>query len=287
MVGPAAPRPQRPGGSRSAGGRSPAGGYGCPVPLVAAAVCPHPPALVPGVAPAFDAELAELHAACAAAVTALVAAAPAVVVVGTGPATGWLPPPYRGSFAPFGEPVTVCLGPPGTAGGGVLPLALTVGTWLLSLTPVDPSAVRMLAVTADAAPEACARLGAEVPGGDLGAGAAGVATGSAAAVPDDRPVALLAMGDGTARRGEKAPGYADPRAEAFDATVVRALAGGDPRTLADLDPVLAAELLVAGRAPWQVLAGAALAARPGGTWRADLRYADAPYGVGYAVASWS
>jgi hypothetical protein len=169
----------------------------------------------------------------------------------------------------------------------VLPLALTVGTWLLSLTPVDPSAVRMLAVTADAAPEACARLGAEVPGGDLGAGAAGVATGSAAAVPDDRPVALLAMGDGTARRGEKAPGYADPRAEAFDATVVRALAGGDPRTLADLDPVLAAELLVAGRAPWQVLAGAVLAARPGGTWRADLRYADAPYGVGYAVASWS
>jgi aromatic ring-opening dioxygenase LigB subunit len=123
----------------------------------------------------------------------------------------------------------------------------------------------------------------------IGAGAAGIAAGSAgaAAVPDDRPVALLVMGDGTARRGEKAPGYADPRAEAFDATVVRALAGGDPRTLADLDPTLAAELLVAGRAPWQVLAGAALAARPGGAWRADLRYADAPYGVGYAVASWS
>jgi hypothetical protein len=246
---------------------------------------------VPGVAPAFDAELAELRAACAAAVTALVAAAPAVVVVGTGPATGWLAPPYRSSFAPFGEPVTVCLGPPGTAGGG-LPLALTVGTWLLSIAPVDPSAVRMLAVTADAAPEACARLGAEVAAGNLGAGAAGVVTGSAgagdvAAAPDDRAVALLAMGDGTARRGEKAPGHADPRAEAFDATVARALATGDPRILAALDPVLAAELLVAGRAPWQVLAGAALAARPGGTWRADLRYADAPYGVGYAVASWS
>jgi hypothetical protein len=224
------------------------------VPLVAAAVCPHPPALVPGVAPAFDAELADLRAACVSAVAAL--AAPALVVVGTGTATGRLAPPYGGSFAAWGSPVAV------GAGGTGLPLSLLVGAWLVS----GRSGVRMLAVAADAAPAECAALGAEI------AGAAG-------------PVALLAMGDGTAMRGEKAPGYADPRAEAFDASVAGALAAGDPRVLAGLDPTLAAELLVAGRAPWQVLAGAALATRP--RWHGELHYADAPYGVGYFAASWS
>jgi hypothetical protein len=98
---------------------------------------------------------------------------------------------------------------------------------------------------------------------------------------------MLVMGDGSARRSVKGPGYLDARAEAFDDGVAAALTAVEPQALHDLDPVLAGELLVAGRAPWQVLAGAAEArdaAAPALT--GDLRYAAAPYGVCYFVATW-
>jgi hypothetical protein len=42
---------------------------------------------------------------------------------------------------------------------------------------------------------------------------------------------------------------------------------------------------VAGRAPWQVLAGAVEAT--GGNWRGRLHYHAAPYGVAYLVATWA
>jgi hypothetical protein len=75
----------------------------------------------------------------------------------------------------------------------------------------------------------------------------------------------------------------DPRAASFDDAVARALAEPDPGALLDLDPQLAAELLVAGLPAWQVLAGALR----GGSWCGGLRYSAAPYGVAYHVASWS
>jgi hypothetical protein len=91
----------------------------------------------------------------------------------------------------------------------------------------------------------------------------------------------LVVGDGTAKRTPKAPGHLDERAEGFDATVVAALAAGDPAALGDLDTHLAAELWVGGLAAWS-----AAASLPG-PWDAEVLYADAPYGVGYAVATWS
>ena len=89
------------------------------------------------------------------------------------------------------------------------------------------------------------------------------------------------MGDGTGRRTPK-PGYLDDRAEPFDASVSAALAAADPAALADLDVVLAEDLLVQGRAAWQVLAGAAA----GTPWRGEVTYDAAPYGVGYLVSTW-
>jgi hypothetical protein len=96
-------------------------------------------------------------------------------------------------------------------------------------------------------------------------------------------VALLVMGDGTACRTLKAPGYLDKRAEPFDAAVAAALAAADTGALAALDPVLARELKAAGRAPWQVLAGAAGNGGLAGT----LLHESVPYGVAYFVATWT
>ncbi|HEX7746578.1 MAG TPA: hypothetical protein VF462_15115, partial [Micromonosporaceae bacterium] len=103
-------------------------------------------------------------------------------------------------------------------------------------------------------------------------------------IGSNHPWAILVMGDGSACRGERAPWYEDSRAQPYDDGVAAALAGADLDALLGLDPALSAELKVAGRAPWQVLAGAARAA--GGTWRADLAYYAAPYGVAYFVATW-
>jgi hypothetical protein len=95
-------------------------------------------------------------------------------------------------------------------------------------------------------------------------------------------VAMLAMGDGSARKAVGVPGAPDPEAEGYDAEVAAALAVADPARLARLAPALDEELMVAGRAAWQVLAGAASGRRLQG----HLRRAVAPFDVGYLVASW-
>ncbi len=234
--------------------------YGFCVSVVAAAVCPHPPLLSPQVAQGAAAELDTLRAAADAAVEALLAAgADAFIVVGTGDLTVRFTADSGGSFAPWGLAPQEGSRPPGRP---ALPLSLTVGRWLVERA--GPARVTgYQSVVGDAPTSACVTLGAEV---------AGIA---------DR-VALLVMGDGSARRGADAPGGPDPRAEPFDAAVAAALAAGDPGGLLALRPDLAGELLAAGRAAWQVLAGAVGT----GTVRAELRYAAAPYGVGYFVASW-
>ncbi|SCG52308.1 hypothetical protein [Micromonospora halophytica] len=236
------------------------------MPLVAAAVCPHPPLIVPELAGAAAPELDGLRAACDAAVAGLLdSGAHRIVVVGDGPETRSYGFPFHGSLAPWGAAVEVFLGSPRPDRPESLPLSLTIGAWLLRHSPTGPSSVaRMHALAADADPAECAALG----GGWR----------------SDVDWGLLVMGDGSACRGPKAPGYDDPRAEAYDDAVARALADADAEALLGLDPRLSTELKAAGRAPWQVLAGAARAA--GGDWRGELRHYSAPYGVAYFVASW-
>ena len=95
-------------------------------------------------------------------------------------------------------------------------------------------------------------------------------------------VALLAMGDGPARRARAAPHAADPEADRYDDQVARPLAAADPGALAALDPGQDGPLFIAGRAAWQVLAGAA----GQDAFDAELRYRGAPFEVSYVVASW-
>lgn len=96
-------------------------------------------------------------------------------------------------------------------------------------------------------------------------------------------VAVLVVGDGSARRTEKAPGHLDERAEPFDAGIARALAGGDIGALADLDAGLATDLMCAGAPVWRWLA-AEISGRQVTT--AELLSDTAPYGVGYFVSWW-
>ncbi|MFG1843154.1 hypothetical protein ACGFH8_32540 [Micromonospora sp. NPDC049175] len=264
--------------------------YGKWVPLVAAAVCPHPPLLVPEVAGSAAPELDGLRAACDTAVRRLLAVDPdTVVLLGTGPVTGLIRTPATGSLQPWGVDLDVPLVPGQPDRGAVLPLSLTIGAWLLARHGTREHGTRehgtrehgtrahgtrehdaresvtAAQVAADAGPAELAALADEV-------GAAG-----------DR-VAVLVLGDGSACRGEKAPGYDDARALPYDRRVAAALAEADLDVLLDLDPVLSAELKAAGRAPWQVLARAAGSA--GGGWRGELLHDAAPYGVAYFVASW-
>lgn len=217
--------------------------------LVAAAVLPHPPMLVPALASGAAPELDELRTRCGDALAAVASAGADVTYLVGGDAG-----PRATSFAPWGvdEPVDV---------PEPLPLALLVGAWLTTGTPRS-----FVAVGDDLDSAECAALGDQL----------------ARSAPR---VALVVMGDGSARHSEKGPGYLDERAAGFDEDVAAALLKGDRQALLSVDPALARELLVAGRASWQVLAGAAgtRAASP----RVDNAWHEAPFGVSYHVFTWT
>ncbi|MGW8399440.1 class III extradiol dioxygenase subunit B-like domain-containing protein [Streptomyces lydicus] len=235
--------------------------------LVAAALCPCPPLLVPEVAAGAAPELDGLRAACLDAIGVLAAARPDRLVV-IGPAgragQGVHPQGAPGSFRGFGVDLDVSLGAAEETPERELPSSLAVGAWLLSRADWDDAPVEGLGVAQPLPLERCLPLGREL----------------AASAPR---VALLVMGDGSACRTVKAPGYFDERAEGFDAEAARALGTADLPALRALDATLAADLQASGRACWQVLTGAAENADLTGRLLRD----EAPYGVGYFVATWS
>lgn len=259
--------------------------------LVAAAVLPHPPLLVPEVAAGAAEELAGLRSACRKAIDiTLGAEIDRLIVVGVGPGRDSFGPGARGSLAGFGVPIEVCV--PGAAPTGelVLPLSATIGCWLLrnhSLgdhplldrplgTRSPPSPVTVEVVAAETAPEHAVELGAEL-GAELGVELAASA---------DR-VGLLVMGDGSAALTPKAPRYVVEGAEEWQRGVDQALGAADVEALAALSADDAHRYSATGRAAWQVLVGAARAGeKHATTWRGTLLAAEAPYGVGYTVAAW-
>jgi hypothetical protein len=152
----------------------------------------------------------------------------------------------------------------GTDGKSGLPLALGLGAMLLDAAGyVGPRLLQAVGETE--APAECLRLGALLPH----------------LAPR---VALLVMGDGSARRGVAAPGHLDRRAAPFDTSVERALRDNDMAVLASLDPGLASDLLASGRTAWQVLAGALSAPGAADALAGQILYAAAPLGVCYLVA---
>jgi len=253
--------------------------------IVAAAVCPSPPLLIPELTGARQVAT-ELRSACQASVAELTAAAPEVIaLVGAaertrtwnGAATFDLAryapglssgaALRRGSGAALrrgsgaGQRLSAGAGQAPDPGPAGLPSALGVGNWLLDQAGCQ--VIRVLqSVAQDEAPARCADIGARL------------------AASRGR-VALLVMADGSARRGLKAPGYLDGRSTGFDAEVERAVRTGRLEALLSADPALAHELMATGRPAWQVLAGALR----GRKVSSEVRYRDDPFGVAYLVAS--
>jgi hypothetical protein len=273
---------------------------------VAAAVLPHPPLLVPELAGAAASDLAQLRGACREALATVAAAADLTILVGDGPVWAIPAPAAPGSFKPYGADVDVTLptladldlpGLPPPARLTDLPLSLAVAAQLLD--DLDPPPARLFAATVPRSlgPRAAATIGQTL------AGAA--------------RFGLVVMADLSACRTEGAPGGFRPEAADFDTWIADAFRTGTPQSLLALDPTDSTTLLVSGRVPLQVLAGAfdrgrsvvgadpaevrsavpdqpesTAAAQPGSAapdltgpeLRGRVLYEDAPYGVGYLVA---
>ena len=218
------------------------------------AFCPQPPLLLPAVAGTPGPELSVLRAAVSAAVQVVLEDRPEVVlVVGDGADGVRFGPGDAGDLRGFGVDLEVPFAGRVRPGGRRVPLPHLVGAWLLDH--------------------------AGHTGHRLGIGPADLAS-ALTDVPG--PVGVLALGDGSARRTEKAPGALDPAAGPFDAAVAAALAAGDAAALAGLDAELGRRLLAAGVPVWRAV-GAALRDHE---VSAELRHDGAPFGVGYPVATW-
>lgn len=92
--------------------------------------------------------------------------------------------------------------------------------------------------------------------------------------------AVLVVANGSARRGEKAPGHLDARSFDFDHEVGSALKTGDLDALAGLDLDLADELLTSGLGTLAELAGRLA------RWQTrEVLFDEDPYGVQYWVVT--
>lgn len=205
--------------------------------ILAVALAPHPPLLLRELGGDQD-PVADLRAAVLAAVRAVTVGAEEVLVVGPAAATGsWdVAEPFDvRRYGATGER-------PARRG---LPLSLGVGRRVLREAGWS-GPVELVAVASDASTP------------DLEALADRLA---------DRPrrAALLLLGDGSASRGESAPGSLDERAFPFD-------------------DALAEELMVLGAATFRLLG--AVGVRSGTTHETAVRFRGDPFGVSYLVATW-
>lgn len=224
--------------------------------IVAVAFVPAAPLLVPQVAGGSASLDEPLRAASLGAVARALNERPdQVVVVGPTPSPGEWSQDATWDFAGFG----VARMPPDPRPS--LPWALGIGAWLLDECGWDAPR-RYVGVAGSALPQV---------------DPSGLAV-------DDRATVVIAVGDGSACRTERAPGYLDDRAEGFDAGVAAVLAAGDAAGLGRLDAALAHDLLCSGLPVWRWVAAAVAGAE---VTTSELVTHVAPYGVGYFVAHWS
>lgn len=264
--------------------------------IVAAAVCPGAPLLVPGLAPRLAESVPDLLQRCGAAVATLgeadhivtiavgragagtVVLAPGSVVSASSLARSDVPVirdvllpggpdrPPRDRFTPtWGSPR-----PTATPAVGTI-----VASWLLrSVSPPVP----VTAIELDPRQALADGRGGERPADGI--------LGALPSLRDSRShTGLLVIADGAACHGPDAPGAEDPASADFDEALCSALAVPDPAVLAAFCSDRAEQAIALRCENLPALAAlAALAAPPPEAGTVD-HYA-APFGVGYVVARW-
>jgi hypothetical protein len=231
--------------------------------LGAIAIVPSAPVLVPELAGAAAAEVADLTAAVLAAACLLPSR---WIAVGTGAADEVLGPDgptSRGTFAGFGADVRVALSPQAHAGAGPpldFPVCALLAAWVRGKARPE-AGVQVRVYRRDHDPDAALargrRLRAEID-----------------SAPD--PIGVLVVADGANTLTPAAPGGYRPGDVDAQLALDDALANGDVAALAQLPPQ------ILGRVAFQVLAGLA---EPGPRSAKEL-YRGAPYGVGYFAGAW-
>ncbi|MYR05831.1 hypothetical protein GTV32_05675 [Gordonia sp. SID5947] len=242
--------------------------------LASVVFVPSAPLLVPALAGPRAVDTEEVRAATLAAGRDLAADASTWIAIGATD-SGIDQVGSAGTFLPFGVDVPVFLD--GSDGDGRpdeqsplrpgLPLSFLIAGWLRAES--GAAAVRPVPVSSTATATECAQLGTQL----------------AARVDGHRePVGILVVGDGATSLSARAPGGGMRESGARLQQVIDAAIGSaDVAALAGLDPDECATEGVSGRAAWQVVS-ALCADRP---MRPELRYARAPFGVGYVVAVWT
>jgi hypothetical protein len=227
------------------------------------AIVPSAPLLVPELAGAAAAEVADLTAAV---LTAAALLPPRWIAVGTGAADEVLGPdvPHsRGTFAGFGADVRVGLSPRARDGAGPppdLPVCALLAAW----------------VRGQARPEASVQVRVYRRDHDTGTA---LARGRQLRAEIDRepdPIGVLVVADGANTLTPAAPGGYRPGDADAQLALDDALANGDVGALAQLPPQ------ILGRVAFHVLAGLTEA----GPRSAKELYRGAPYGVGYFAGVW-
>jgi hypothetical protein len=225
--------------------------------LGAIAIIPSAPVLVPQLAGAAAAEIADLREAVIAAAASLPSR---WVAVGAGRADTVLGPDNVGTFAGFGVELPVRLAPSADGPPAELPLCALMTGWVREQAqPQASAAVRVYAADhhVDAALSRGRQLRAEIE-------------------RLAEPTGVLIVADGANTLTAAAPGGYNPADTQVQLALDDALASGDLAALARLPGQ------VVGRVPFQVLAGLA---GPAPRSAKEL-YRGAPYGVGYFAGIW-
>lgn len=227
--------------------------------LSAIAIVPSAPVLVPELAGAAAAEVADLAAASLAAAALL---PDRWLAIGAGPDDDTFGPDAVGTFAGFGADVRVrlCARIDAEATPIALPVCALLAAWVRGQARPQASAqVRVYRSDHDVAValDLGKRLRAEID-----------------ALPE--PVGVLVVADGANTLTPAAPGGYHPDNAAAQEALDEALAGGDIAALRRLPGQ------ILGRVAFQVLAGLA---EPGPRSAKEL-YRGAPFGVGYFAGAW-
>jgi hypothetical protein len=234
--------------------------------LVAAAFVPGAPVLVPELSGPELSEVVPVRVAALRVCRDLAEICRRWVIVGGGDSRRPVSP--RGTFAGFGADLVVDLDSGSKESADpAMPTAFLLGGWLHAQTA--PEVTLTVEVTDRDAPAShCHRQGLDL-------------RAKLATVPE--PVGLLVVADGATTLTEKAPGGLEPEAVGYQQHIDAALETADYAAIARLDEFSCARFGVDGRAAWQLAAGAF----DDSPVTSGLRYAGAPFGVGYTVAWWT